>query len=239
MYISFLIHEYPVFLVLLFSLIPDHILFCIHVYLTIYPFLSSFLILLHLWISYPFVSIDIRIFLLLDIRCGSRLVRLVAAFSLIGPALACPAHQRGKPLFFFRPQVRRSPAPWPTARRRRRLRPAARRSSSAVSRRVRRRRRISAGQQRRRLRPATRRRAVPAVAPVPVVCCAGVGYRRGSSGTGSGPGLAAAPAPVACALAPDIDGVGGDLCASNKSRIRCTQISSSVLKASMKSLRPP
>ncbi len=127
---------------LLCPLISDHILFCFHVYLISYPLYPPI---------YLFASIDIRIFFLLNIRSGSRLVLLVAAGS-IGPSqtsLACPAHQRGDPLFYF-------PAP--------RFCDCRPRASSGCS----------------------SCQHITAVALAPVVCGAGIGYRRASSGAGSG-----------------------------------------------------
>ena len=84
---------------------------------------------------YPFLSINILTFILLVIRSGSRLIRLVVACCLIRPSFACPSQQQGKPLCFYFPNPRCG---------HRRLRARARRRSGTGARCCPRRRRVSA-----------------------------------------------------------------------------------------------
>ena len=82
-----------------------------------------------------FISNNILTFILLVIRSGSRLIRLVVACCLIRPSFACPAQQQGKPLCFYFPDPRCG---------HRRLRARARRRSGTGPRCCPRRRRVSA-----------------------------------------------------------------------------------------------
>jgi hypothetical protein len=90
--------------------------YILHFILT-YPILSCFFILIfiltypHIIQSfYPFVycylSLFILTFILLVIRSGPLLIRLVVACCLIGPSFAYPAQQQGKPLCFYFPAPR-------------------------------------------------------------------------------------------------------------------------------------
>jgi hypothetical protein len=112
---------YPSF----YPIIYNHILFF---YRDLYPFIFS---------SYPtclsfcillFYSFFILTFILLVIRSGSRLIRLVVACCLIGPSFAYPPQQQGKPLWFYFPATRcggsrlpllAAPAPGPSPQRHR------------------------------------------------------------------------------------------------------------------------
>ncbi len=97
-----------------------------------YPVLLSFYIhiLSNLFILlYPAIlSLFILTFILLVIRSGSRLIRLVVACCLIGPSFAYPAQQHSKPLWFYIPAPRgggsrlpllAAPAPGPLSQRHR------------------------------------------------------------------------------------------------------------------------
>jgi hypothetical protein len=100
------------------------------------------------------VPVTLVLLIRLIIRSGFRLVRLVAAFSLIESAPACPLHQVSKLVCINSPPPGAAIA-GPPGQHRRWLLPAS--SSRGIgSRRVQRRRRISAGQQRCRLRPVRR-----------------------------------------------------------------------------------
>ena len=118
--IQLFIHSYPSF----YPLISIHILFYYPDLILIYPHLIQ--------PFYPFVSCYfsrfILTFILLVIRSGSRLIRLVVACCLIGPSFAYPAQQQGKPLCFYFPAPRCggsrlpllvAPAPGPSPQRHR------------------------------------------------------------------------------------------------------------------------
>ena len=106
------------------------------------PHISSFILLFYPFypailspLSCYFIPF-ILTFILLVIRPGSRLIRLVVACCLIRPSFACPAQQQGKPLCFYFPDPRCG---------HRRLRARARRRSGTGPRCCPRRRRVSAG----------------------------------------------------------------------------------------------
>jgi hypothetical protein len=105
----------------------------IYRYPTVYPYISFYipfiLIYPHLIQPfYPFISLDLSLFILLVIRSGSRLIRLVIACCVIRTSFACPAQQQSKPLCFYFPAPRcghhllpllAAPAPGPSPQRHR------------------------------------------------------------------------------------------------------------------------
>ncbi len=103
LYIQQFIHRYPTFYLFISFVLSSHI--------NSYPVLLSWSLSLHLIQPfYPFVScylsLFILTFILLVIRSGSRLIRLIVACCLIGPSFAYPAQQQGKPLCFYFPAPR-------------------------------------------------------------------------------------------------------------------------------------
>ncbi len=113
--------SYPAILSLLSCYFIPFILLFYPFYLLFYPFYPAILSL------YPAIFIPfILTFILLVIRSGSGLIRIVAVCCLIGPSFACPAQEQGKPLCFYFPAPRcghrclpllAAPAPGPSLQR--------------------------------------------------------------------------------------------------------------------------
>ncbi len=111
--------KYPQLILQFYPFYPIFIPFI----LIFYPFYPAILSLLSCYFI-PFVMT----FILLVIRSGPGLIRIVAACCLIGPSFACPAQQQGKPLRFYFPAPRcghrclpllAAPAPGPSLQRHR------------------------------------------------------------------------------------------------------------------------
>jgi hypothetical protein len=90
------------------SFISSNLFIDIQLFIHLYPFLIPFYP--DISTSYPaFLSFYILTFIpfiLLVIRSGSRLIRLVRACCLIRTSFACPAQQQSKPLCFYFPAPR-------------------------------------------------------------------------------------------------------------------------------------